>query len=39
MDVDVFCVIVELWVLGDRDGRLVVNIEDSGGRGVKAKFG
>jgi len=38
VNVDMLCMIVELWVLGDCDGRLVVDMEDDGGRGVKAKF-
>jgi hypothetical protein len=38
-DVNVFCAVMELWVLGNGDGGLVVDVEDSGGGGVLAKFG
>jgi hypothetical protein len=37
-DIDVFGAIVELWVLGNCNGRLVVDVKDGGGWGVEAKF-
>jgi hypothetical protein len=39
MDIDVLGAIMEFWVFGDHDGRLVVDVENGGGRGVDAKFG
>jgi hypothetical protein len=38
-DVDVFCVVMELRVSGNGNGRLVVDVEDGGGRHVLGKFG
>jgi len=37
-NVDVLGAIVEFWVFGDHNSGLVVNVEDSGGRGVEAKL-
>jgi hypothetical protein len=38
MDISIFCAIMELWVSGNGDGGLIVDMEDGEGEYVLAKF-